>query len=349
MRCTLGRVFTLILCGIAITLLVALASTFHSSFPVHKKLGELLPPAKAPREYRPLQRGLPTLNQTTIDGVRTFLFFVGYPRSGHSIVASCLDAHPDAIVAHEFNLFAKLLMPQVAAQIKNRTVLYSALYQNSFRQSLLGWRSGQDLYRGQKGYTLQVNSTNSWQGKFRRLTVIGDKSGGVTSHTYRDAPGQFMAAYKELSELVRVPIKVIHVVRNPFDIVATKLLYRLSETKGKKGDYSLGSPITNVRHVMQAIKAVESEANSVNSLLKELDALEVHSEDFILNTKNTVKQMCDFLGLDCPDSYLQICDKATYDQPSRSRSVVTWTKASQWYVEELIAKFPFFSKYTLDS
>ena len=29
--------------------------------------------------------------------------FIGYPRSGHSLIGSLLDVHPNAIVAHELD------------------------------------------------------------------------------------------------------------------------------------------------------------------------------------------------------------------------------------------------------
>lgn len=346
-RCTLGRVFTLVLFSIALTLLLVFLSDY--THPQEKR--DLLPPAKAPKVYKPLQKGLPVLNQNATDGVRTFVFFIGYPRSGHSIVASCLDAHPDAVVAHEFSLFAKLLQPKLLEQLKNRTVLYSSLYQNSLRQSQTGWRSGQASHKGLKGYTLKINSSESWQGKVRHLTVIGDKSGGLTSHTYRDSPKQFMSAYKELSKIVRVPIKVLHVVRNPFDIVATKLLYRLSDIKGRRGNFSHRDPVTQMRSVMQAIKALESEAKAVREMVekRKLDTLEIHNEEFISDTKGTMQKICQFLGLECSDAYLKMCDDAAYDEPSRTRSAVIWNQASRSYVEDLIKQYPFFSKYSLNS
>ena len=37
------------------------------------------------------------------DGIETYCMFVGYPRSGHSIVGSFLDAHDKIIIAHELN------------------------------------------------------------------------------------------------------------------------------------------------------------------------------------------------------------------------------------------------------
>ena len=35
--------------------------------------------------------------------VERFLLFVGYPRSGHSIVGALLNAHRDAVVSHELD------------------------------------------------------------------------------------------------------------------------------------------------------------------------------------------------------------------------------------------------------
>lgn len=42
---------------------------------------------------------VPTLKQQDIDSVKKFVFFIGYARSGHSIIASLLDAHPNIVMA----------------------------------------------------------------------------------------------------------------------------------------------------------------------------------------------------------------------------------------------------------
>ena len=38
-----------------------------------------------------------------IDGVETYCMFIGYLRSGHRLIASLLDAHPNAIATHELD------------------------------------------------------------------------------------------------------------------------------------------------------------------------------------------------------------------------------------------------------
>ena len=49
-------------------------------------------------------KGAPNLTKEVIDGIEKFVLFIGYPRSGHSIVGSLMDAHPHVVIANEFLL-----------------------------------------------------------------------------------------------------------------------------------------------------------------------------------------------------------------------------------------------------
>ncbi|MDQ4062826.1 MAG: sulfotransferase, partial [Actinomycetota bacterium] len=42
-------------------------------------------------------------NRELFESVGTYCMFIGYPRSGHSLVGSLLDAHPQTIIAHELD------------------------------------------------------------------------------------------------------------------------------------------------------------------------------------------------------------------------------------------------------
>lgn len=328
-RCSIGRFFAFMLLIVTTVLLLIVISEYKNSTGEYTR-----------RE---------SLDQVTINEVETFLFFVGYPRSGHSIVASLVDAHPDAVIAHEFNLFPKLLQSDMMFRhlLDDRSVLYSALYQNSMRQAMWGWRSSDQAY-GSKGYKLRLNSSSSWQGRFRRLRVIGDKSGGMTSRCYHDSPDKFMHAYQELEDSVKVPIKVLHVIRNPYDMISTKLLYRFSMEKRKKANYSSLNPIDNERHLMQAIRSLENEARAVSELINEhkLEILEIHIEDLIRNTKGTMMKICNFLHLECSADFLKMCRKFVFKTPSKSRTAVVWRKESKDKVDKLIHKYSFFSQYS---
>ena len=150
-----------------------------------------------------------------------FLFFVGYARSGHSIIASMLDAHPNVVIAHEYALFVK--WKHDPAQQSNKTWLFNTLYNNSRFSVYRGLRTQQAL---KKGYTFAIPGT--WQGRYDTSTgisVIGDKSGGMTAQVFRKNWKHFISLYQDSQNTVQVPVHVIHVVRNPYDNIATMLLY----------------------------------------------------------------------------------------------------------------------------
>ena len=171
--------------------------------------------------YRTLQNGykFDPLPISVINTVDRFLFFIGYARSGHSIVASMLDAHPNIVIAHEYALFTQWQKePQLHS---NRTWLFNAIYNNSRYNTYSGLRTEQAQ---KKGYTLNIPGW--WQGRYDgTISVIGDKSGGMTAQVFRMNHRRFVALYAELQGAVQVPIHVVHVVRNPYDNIATMLLY----------------------------------------------------------------------------------------------------------------------------
>ena len=170
-----------------------------------------------------------TLPQNVISGVKKFIFFVGYPRSGHSIIGSILDTHPNVVIAHEYNLFEKLQLIIAHNSTRGQTnfteavkQLFNQLYQNSYKNVFLnGTRS-----ENKKGYNLTLNGT--WQGRYKdQILVIGDKKGRGSARLYAEHSTEFQRIYNKLLEMIQIPVVIIHFVRNPFDIISTKLLFRV--------------------------------------------------------------------------------------------------------------------------
>ena len=157
------------------------------------------------------------LSPKLINGVKKFVFFVGYARSGHSIIGSLMDAHPHVVISNEFFLFTKFNVLNKATDSTWKDNLFKSLYTRSLNVA------STKLQKAVKGYTLAVDDL--WQGKFEdHIEVIGDKSGGMTTIAYQQDKNKFRTNYKILKEKVTVPLRIIHAVRNPFDIISTKLL-----------------------------------------------------------------------------------------------------------------------------
>lgn len=132
-----------------------------------------------------------------------------------AVVTSMLDAHPNVVIAHEYSLFSKWL--EAPMLHSNKTWLFNTLYDNS--QYVQGLRTNNAM---RKGY-----SPDWWQGKYdKHVHVIGDKAGSMTAQAYRRDSSMFNFTYQQLKKTLNgVPISVIHVLRNPYDNIASMLLY----------------------------------------------------------------------------------------------------------------------------
>ena len=290
-----------------------------------------------------LQEHFSPLLEEDISSVEKFIYFVGYPRSGHSIIGSMLDAHPKIIIAHEYDLFRQWAGK---SEYCDRQCLYNTLFRNSHNNALHGLRSAAEM---KKGYTLEM--AHSWQGAFRRLKIIGDKAGAMTSRQYNSSPSEFVKNYHRLEQTVHVPIRAFHIVRNPFDMIATRLLYSVSDTKGAKlSTATEDHKYSNSKQLGYHIYRVFSIAEQVQGIINDcnLTVLEIHNADFIADPKRVLRKACRFLEIDCPEDYLQMCYDKMYRSLSRTRLLVEWPQALIDRVLKQMEKFSFFHRYSFE-
>ena len=312
----------------------------------HLKSREVADPASyqlAP----PLPPYFVNLTESEVAGVKLLVFFVGYGRSGHSIVGSILDAHPNMVIAHEYYLFEKLLAVQHEKRIRTKANLFNELYWNSYHSTVSGWRSDRVT---RKGYNLRINGT--WQGQFdQRLSVIGDKTGGSTAAMYHTSPQLFKAALKRLDMLSGIPHAAIHVVRNPYDMIATVALFHASgDPDYTKVEASVTNKFNQLYYLELATNIVLTKAAGVGAMVAgcRLNLLEVHLEDLIANPRTEIQRMCDFLGVACAQDYLTICEHKVYKYAPRSRDVVEWPYTIRQRVGVAIQQFSFFNRYSFN-
>ena len=90
--------------------------------------------------------------------------FIGYPRSGHSLVGSLIDAHQHAVVAHEVDIINE--WKNLDPPRRNKYTLFDLLYHDSNLEAKSGIRSNSSRY----SYTYCV--PNQWQGKFNKQIQV---------------------------------------------------------------------------------------------------------------------------------------------------------------------------------
>ena len=301
-------------------------------------------------ERKSLPRGFGLLTAEDFDSLRSFVFFVGWQRSGHSIIGSLLDGHPDAVIAHEFYLFGHLhefTSRRRRGESSPRVKLFNMLAANSYRHSRYGDRSEM---HNKKGYNLRV--AGSWQGCFRRLRIIGDKAAGEVTNIYRWNTTNFIHHVTALKSLVKLPLKVINVVRNPFDMIATLSLYRGSHIVDVKVKASPENKYDDQTVIQGATNTILDKARHLHRMEEDgydWELIRIHSEDFIRDPKSVMRELCVFLGLECSEDYLQVCADKTFKSTSKSREVIEWDPVVKKQVEESIREIPFFSQYSFES
>ena len=287
--------------------------------------------------------GFKPLSQSIVEGVEKFVVFVGYQRSGHTLIGSVMDAHPNILISNSLFLLRLCALNGVKERVfGNKIRLFNTIYKDSFLLSTCGSRNGTALT---KGYSLEVNG--QWQGKFSQLRVVGEKSGGSTSLLLRHDRG--VTCWKYFVDSIGIPIVGIHVVRNPFDMIATESLYRLSKVKETKAsDLVYGKLRPGLTMLTEEATRVFKQANSVKDFNKKHPVVEIHIEDYIRDPKSTVLKICKGLGLPCPEDYVEECYNKAYGSVSRTRDLIEWEPEVIKSIQSNMQKIPFFHGYTFE-
>ena len=197
-----------------------------------------------------------------------------------------------------------------------------------------------------KGYNFVLPA--QWQGKFSHLKVIGDKSGGGTSSALQYESGK--ECLRKISSEIGVPVVDIHVVRNPYDMIATAVLYKLANVMHTKASDILQRKLYPDLGVgLNVVNMCFERARIVEEFNKHFPVIEIHIEDYIRDPKSSIRQMCKALGLPCPQDYIQECHDKAYKSVSRSRDLIEWTDSPVSLismVRKCTAQFSFFHGYT---
>ena len=284
--------------------------------------------------------GVQVLPPSVIAGVKTLLFFIGIGRSGHSIIASILDSHPNMVISNELNLFELL---NETSCVVDRSFIFNKMWERSYTQATTSLRDPS------KGYTLAVDGL--YQGLYRsHIDVIGDKMGGSTINFFLANPAQFENHLNKLRTLLNAPIKVLHVIRNPFDNIATKCLHiTLKHQYSKFAAVKKDNLTVTINHRLIDKQIAQYfqfyEASQAVKHKYQLDMMELHSKDLINSPRSMISGLCDFLGVQCPDDYLDVVSSKVFTIESKTRYNIKWTNEQIMFVKESIQKFKALQTY----
>jgi len=244
--------------------------------------------------------------------VERYCMFIGYPRSGHSVIGAMLDAHRNALIAHELNALRYI------AAGASRAELFWLLARNSAEFARLGRQWGEYHYA----------VADQWQGRHAGLRVIGDKKGGTSSWLL----GQQPELLERLKQVIGMPLVLVHVVRNPFDNVATI-------ARKDTGD------------LMRAVEFYARLVATNAALLGEAGAacLTLRHEDLLAGPNQVLARIALALELDADRAWVAACAAITARVANLTRHSVTWTSAARARVERLIEGHDFLAGYAFEA
>jgi hypothetical protein len=267
------------------------------------------------------KKDMRTYSSAGLDGepfedVEAYCMFVGYPKSGHSLIGSLLDAHPDAIIAHELDALS-----YVHAGFSEKQ-LFHLLLENSQEYARAG--------RGWSGYSYRV--PGQWQGRFRKLRMIGDKKGAMSAWRLSWNP----ELLDRLWETFSVPVRFVHVIRNPYDNIST--MFRQGVLKEN----------ADLRYNIEGYFSLCAIIRDLKGRTGGADVFDVRHELFVEDPARHLGDLWRFLGLESADDYVESCASIVFKSPNKSRRKVVWDLESIRMVQNRMNEFDFLQGYSYE-
>jgi hypothetical protein len=243
---------------------------------------------------------------------RCFVLIVGNARSGSTLLGAVLDGHPQAVVANE------TYSSGIFWQKLTRVEILQDVYDNAIRMAAKG--------RLSEGYRYQIGGLPSSK---ERIQLIGDKVWNPSLFLLHGNPGLL----RSLEERLGIPVKLVHAVRNPFDVIAT--MHRRS-----------GAPIADrIRWYFMQCEAAAALAHR----LPPERFLESHHAALLAAPDEELGRLVDFVGLERDGAHLEAVRQKLFSRPRRTAGEVAWKADEIAEVVRRMAEFQFLHRYLCET
>jgi hypothetical protein len=243
-----------------------------------------------------------------------FCLFIGYSRSGHSLVGSLLDAHQHICIAHELNTISYF-----SQGLKFTQLLY-LICRNSRQYSRKG--------RMWEGYTYDIRG--QFQGNTKNLQIVGDKKGGTSANLLLKYP----YLLEDLKTKIPLSLKLIHITRNPFDIISTQFVKN-----------------TMRQNLNQLSQKFFKQVHLVNQLIasNKYQIITVPLENLIQNPDYELDRLLRFLEVENYPGYSNACIEKIFKTPKISRNLLKWPERLVIEIEEQCKQIEFLKNYSFSA
>ncbi|WP_173199701.1 sulfotransferase [Parvularcula mediterranea] len=273
----------------------------------------------------------------------TLVQFVGFPRSGHSLIGALLDAHPNAAIAHELDIMGLVAKGMSAASIR----------------SLIGRSARQfsDDGRWWNGFRYETPELSALSNE--ELTVIGDKKGDWATRWFAGDPSLIDKIRREIG----LRTVFINVTRHPLDNIATMSLRKGRLYDRLRIEASDGEAFSTALQTAQEAGDIASHAldemvtdylalaagvAAMKKAVPKDDWYEIVYEDFVEDCGASLSGLAGFLGLTSQADWLAAANTLVRSGGSKSRDRVSWTDDQRNLIREAIQTYDFLRPYSDD-
>jgi hypothetical protein len=245
--------------------------------------------------------------------VERFSFFLAPSRSGHSVVAHLLSAHPDVLMSDELDALMWLDEGFSADQV------YALIKYQNYRFAKRG--------RRKSGYNYRIDE--SWQYAWdKHPRAIGDSKGRQSAMRLAADP----SVVENVRSAVGVPLRVFVQARHPYAVVA-------SEMRRRKWDLT-----TAVDRVIEEIRSIDSASKQ----LTDDERLTVYHEDLLSDPKSAYERMFGFLDVEVDPGVVRQCADKTWGRDSTGPPAAKRRSEELDRLDEVMRASPVFLRYLDD-
>ena len=309
-----------------------------------------------PQDYE-----IPAPNAAYFKDVHTMVLVSFFPGSGSSLLSYLLTANPNMIVAHEPDQQGKSLYDEVSVPVLLNHILFTdkmRLEDAAKVQSFEALKKASNLYNlARRTYSEQeryIYVPNQWQARYDVLEVIGVKNSLLLAESLL-AEERLQKLKKNLEKAGIRRLKFIFTVRNPYDMIATNVLYWAGNKRvrmvtkddvSKMLDYQIKVSFPIMCEKGERLFKLMKPRSILNQVP---DILINKHEDLVASPAEQLSKLCEFLKVPALPDYLNECASVVDKYPNPSRHELNWFNLQKKKVAELIDKYHFLSGYSWDS
>jgi hypothetical protein len=169
----------------------------------------------------------------------------------------------------------------------------------------------------------------------KEITVIGDKTGHRTMSLLNGNP-QVLGEFKNF---VGLPMKWIHVVRNPYDNLATwgRLEYEVKQRKNIK--------TTQAKELDIVIEEYKQLNETILRLRRSEDVLTVNHEYVVTRMHNTLEEIANFLNISFDPTWRDNVRNSVWPKPRVTRRQIKWNSNQRITIENMINQYSWLNGY----